>query len=681
MLRCFSLLLISVCVLRVFPAAAEKPPDDFTRFDVPGQEETMENLRHLFWLHYPAAGPKATIWEEWLSLSSLWPAQKHDEMAAAWRTTLENRIITEAGYVATHQHASIAHQLGWPFPFWKQGKNTWGWHFSLQHVPNGWHHTEEKDTTGWSWEGVTGDTVDDRGWKLKTTAPQVHIDTPTMAVDPFEAPFIQLRWYAEGNWKRAQPYIAWRREGQDEFPPGQRLYFAPPENSNLATVMAPVYTHPAWTGTIAQLRLGIENAPVDTPVVIHSLFTQYDTRHTSNNPNFVQGCSNYFRWTGDLNFLRDNIGRMRLALRYVMEEFRALEEKAVVAPWVGHDGEPGIHYDDDGKKHLRHGHGIGHNYWDLLPFGRKDAYATMLYYDALRRMAEIEAAIAANPAWNIPRGVLAFDPAMLRAEAKAVKAKANDIFWNEKHGRFVLGIDDQGETHDYGFTFMNLEAIYYDFATKEHAAEIMAWIAGTRTVEGDTATGADIYHWRFGPRSTTKRNVTYYGWFWSQPKSLAFGDQVQDGGAVLGFAFFDLMARIEVLGPESAAQRLAKMMAWYKEVRAEGGYRQYYETHEGNLQGGGTAGGLGLDKEFFESVLVPQVMLYGFMGVTPGADGLSIAPKLPADWPALTITDMQYQGATFDITATRDTVTITPHEGSEAPEVVAVTTDYTLQIE
>ena len=40
----------------------------------------------------------------------------------------------------------------------------------------------------------------------------------------------------------------------------------------------------------------------------------------------------------------------------------------------------------------------------------------------------------------------------------------------------------------------------------------------------------------------------------------------------------------------------------------------YDGSREGTLQGGGTAGGLGLDAEFFESVLVPQVMLEGFLG-------------------------------------------------------------------
>ena len=43
-------------------------------------------------------------------------------------------------------------------------------------------------------------------------------------------------------------------------------------------------------------------------------------------------------------------------------------------------------------------------------------------------------------------------------------------------------------------------------------------------------------------------------------------------------------------------------------------------------------GGLGLDKEFFESILPPQVMIYGFLGLKPSVDTLRfIAGRLLAD--------------------------------------------------
>jgi hypothetical protein len=199
-------------------------------------------------------------------------------------------------------------------------------------------------------------------------------------------------------------------------------------------------------------------------------------------------------------------------------------------------------------------------------------------------------------------------------------------------------IDADGKVHDYGMTSPNMEAVYYDFATPEHAEQIVSWLNGERTVEGDTSTGDDIYHWRFAPRGTTKRNTEYYFWGWSAPESLPWGGQVQDGGAVLGWSYHDLMSRVKLRGPDNAWVRLREIIAWFDEAQAVGGYRKYYDgSREGTLQGGGTAGGLGLDCEFFESVLVPQVMLEGFLGFRPTVDGFRLDPALPSNWPELSV--------------------------------------------
>ena len=176
---------------------------------------------------------------------------------------------------------------------------------------------------------------------------------------------------------------------------------------------------------------------------------------------------------------------------------------------------------------------------------------------------------------------------------------------------------------------------------------------------GDTAQGKDIYHWRFGPRATTKRNLDWYFWAWSNPEGIPWGGQVQDGGAVLGFSYHDLMARLKVLGPDNAWQRLREMLGWFEEVQAAGGYRKYYNgSREGSLQGGGTAGGLGLDMEFFESAMVPQIMLNGFLGFAPRADGFKLNPRLPADWPELTVDRIHFQNLVLRIRATRDAIEI-----------------------
>jgi hypothetical protein len=146
--------------------------------------------------------------------------------------------------------------------------------------------------------------------------------------------------------------------------------------------------------------------------------------------------------------------------------------------------------------------------------------------------------------------------------------------------------------------------------------------------------------------------VDYYFWGWSNPESVPWGYQVQDGGGVLGFSYHDLMARLMVEGPDSAWQRLREITAWFDETQAAGGYREYYKDPvRGTLQGGNVPGGLGLDREFFESILVPQVMIYGFLGMRPTASGCSMTPRLPAAWPELTITRVHLKRWILSITA------------------------------
>ncbi|MCX7766848.1 MAG: hypothetical protein N2246_09125, partial [Candidatus Sumerlaeia bacterium] len=151
----------------------------------------------------------------------------------------------------------------------------------------------------------------------------------------------------------------------------------------------------------------------------------------------------------------------------------------------------------------------------------------------------------------------------------------------------------------------------------------------------------------------------YYFWGWSAPQSLPWGGQVQDGGAVLGFSYHDLMARLKVKGADDCWKRLQEILQWFGEVQAAGGYRNYYKTRQNvTLQGCGTAGGLGLDCEFVESVLVPQIMLDGFLGFCPAGDGFYLKPQLPKAWSELTIDRIAFHDLVLKITATHRTIEI-----------------------
>ena len=100
-------------------------------------------------------------------------------MRQAWATTLSARIIDPEGYVATHQHASIAHQLGWPFPFWNQGQHGCGWHFSFKNTAGpGWRPNDLSKPDGWTLAGARDAGLNEDGWRIEVTNAAAVVTAP-----------------------------------------------------------------------------------------------------------------------------------------------------------------------------------------------------------------------------------------------------------------------------------------------------------------------------------------------------------------------------------------------------------------------------------------------------------------------------------------------------------------------
>jgi hypothetical protein len=642
-----ALLLAPLAALHGAAAGAELP-----RFIVPGHEGDMKTLHELHSLHHDAAFTSCTLWDGWLPQATLWASEKK---RTQYRASFLTRRIDAEGYVSMQQHRGMAHSEGWPFPAWQQSTGK-GFHFSnagdvwaiqmfgLKPLTN---------TNGWEIAGAEVRGIDPAaGLRLKATADTVTITTPPFRCGTVVAPFARLEWATRGMRADTEASIEWLLEGEADWPVNRAVFFAAPKEMQYANV--PLYRQPGYAGLLTRYRVRLDHA-AGAEIDLKSLITAIDTRHPITNPNFVRGSTEYFAWTRDLDFLRQNISRMRKALRYALEEFSVRQEKHVHVRWVGHDGRSGLVIDANGKKSQRPGLGVGNNYWDLLPFGAHDAYATIVLFDALRHFSQLERDIAKHPDWSISHDGQPFDADDLARLATEIRADFQKRFWNMDTGRFVGWIDVKGRAYDYGFSFVNLEAIHYGLVSPDQARSILAWLDGTREVTSDTSRGADIYRWRFAPRATTRRNVETYVWPWSAPESIPWGDQVQDGGAVLGFSYHDLMARLKTNGPDDAWKRLREILTWFREVQSEGGYRAYYaQPGRGKLQGGGPAGGLGLDKEFLESVLVPQVMLQGFLGFQATAEGYEVRPRLPKDWVRLTITGIRFHEHILDITAHAD---------------------------
>lgn len=668
---------------------------EFTSFDFPadaGAAKWYSHYTESFFTSRIDVGP--TIFPaEYNAISDSWlndPVWHGKPYHPIFRNRLLKAKVDAEGYVSCQQHPSSSLDDGWPFPVWPQvpGTNgyknvTAGWHFYEE--PAGWEiviqHVQKNPkafpnmmgvaaTKAWALDQMKdeGLVATNRAWKLKATGPQPMMTSPEgVELDAFNCPYIQLRWNFTGEFDvEHTPYMEWLGEKDTNWSEARRMYFYPDKTGAItdATGMyhsiLPLYRHPEWKGQIKRIRFCLAPGGSEQTFFVNSIFTHWDTRHLVNNAIYIKAAWEYFRWTGDLDFLRQILPNLRIALRYMMEEGHALEIGNIRCTWPGHDGRPGYDVAADGKKTFHNGHGKGGNYWDLLPLGWDDLYTTTHYYASLLVMARIEELVVRNPGWSMPWSFQALNPDFLRQHAAKVKETANQKFWNEKTGRFVGCVDADGVSYDYGFTFVNLEAVHYGIASDDHARQVLEWVNGDRKVFSDTSRGEDIYFFRLAPRATTKRNVEWYAFAWSGPETLPFGGQVQDGGAVLGFSFYDIMSRIKTLGADNAWKRLMGIRAWDEEVAAYGGYRKYYADGKGGttLQGGGTAGGVGIDFEFTESSMLSAVVPLGFMGIQPDGDVLNIEPTLPQACPEMTVRNIRYQGVPMDITVTKDRVRI-----------------------
>lgn len=405
-------------------------------------------------------------------------------------------------------------------------------------------------------------------------------------------------------------------------------------------------------GHLDQLGAHYEGTPITEEGYVHTwggLYVgwpfpggDYDTRHFDSNARWILGCWRYGLWRGDTDFLLRQASRLRLAMRYQLETLGGASSALIRTASKDVTG--------------RH-RGVGDNYWDILPFGGLDAYTNAVWYASLEAMAQIEEMLARRG----DAGSAPVSPADLRALAARARTAYTETFWDEEKGRFIGCIDEDGVRHDYGFTFVNLEAMAYGLASPEQAQRIYRWMETEPTSSGE----ADTYSaWAFAPRATTLHNPTWdpatgeslepdcpqqpwwmFGWI-----GTAFGDQCQDGGAILYTSYFDLMARLRLVSPDNAWQRWEAILErWREPDHLCGGPPLYRGEHPQQINPGST----GTDIPFPESGLVPCWLLNGVLGVEPTPAGLRIAPRLPEGLEWAGIRNLGWRGMTLDVRVTR----------------------------
>jgi hypothetical protein len=367
--------------------------------------------------------------------------------------------------------------------------------------------------------------------------------------------------------------------------------------------------------------------------------------HQENNSKYILGAWRIWCWTRDDEFFeqidpsstgdapRPDVSAGKTVKEKLREAMRYLEESL-----QGQLG--GIPIEDNGMGNTGRPDGEPTNYWDNWPFGYYNAYDSIYYYAALEAMAQMELY------WGNPNRA-----AELRNLAEGCKEDYFNKFWNSTRGRFIACIDKDGSSWDFGGTFHNLEALAYGLGDQSKADSIFSWLDGTRIIPGDTSTGTDIYKWKFAPRSNTLKVESIgppYWWFSingaiSVESNAQWDIHLENGGAIFYTSFYDLMARLQWLGPDSALERLNVILDEFKtdQLRRDPNVWQ-----------------LGIIGEFPESGLVPCFLVYGFAGIEPDVHGLQIHPQLPSTWDHLTVQGVKWAGCDLTITVFHDQVEI-----------------------
>lgn len=307
-------------------------------------------------------------------------------------------------------------------------------------------------------------------------------------------------------------------------------------------------------------------------------------------------------------------------------------------------GEEGLLILTDPFNSGRYG-GHSSNYWDNHPYGYKDPYENILFYQSLQAMAGIENMLGNSS-----------EAQKYLTLAETVKANFNREFWDENKLRFITTIDADGIRHDYGMTYLNTEAIASGIVdSEEKVRNIYSWLTGNRIIASDTSTGDDIYYWGFAPRANTKAIesgcVTVDGeeqFWWNSPvsvrKNAGYGNQLENGGAILYTAYYDITARTE-LGADFSFNRYLGLVNEFAEDQL---YRDPMNRY-------GDAWILGCVGEFAENGLVGTLYFHTYLGINADWESLVIDPSLPSAYTKMGVKDVTYGTALYkNIEVTQD---------------------------
>ena len=634
---------------------------------------------------------------EWMSMAYYWynsfegyvdEKGNNQDRIAGLRQFLSSVPVDDYGYVwssndrvrdADSEVSTGEQKMGWPFPnndtvktsHWEFNSGSESWSSNIGATASGGLYTKNVSNQS---SNITFTSNSFASWTSKK-------------IYTFYAPLLEFEVRIDDATNIEDIYVWYSTSSSTSFSDDKKVSvkekaFLNYDLGNTAgaynhVLYLPMYAESAWgesTSTyVKQLKIEIvlkSGKTISGNVGLNYVRPTLDTRMSNNNSILISSLRTDYDYTGDLDFLAENITRARKAMNFLMQMYdtsRGLKKESYL---VGHGGTK-----EDltllGKATTESiASSISQGYWDIMYMPEYDFQSNTYFYKAVRDMAYLEEILSNNgitvnedatvktATRNRTTGTCAYNydlnsvaDTVLANLRKTTENTNHTGFWNATTGRFVAGYaSGEGKWYDYGYVAWNLEAIYYGIATEEQATAIMNWLSS----EDQTK----LYKYMFAPISNmvTGDADMLNGEYAAQKDSWV---NCQFGGAIMYTSFYDLMARIDTLGADNAFERLTAIKNWYYEVynyyvangsNPEDFYRYYYDNKGIQMQGMGTAGAVGLDDEFLESFLPVSAVAYGFFGID-SVDGktLEIAPEMPADLSYWKMENLAFNKVKYDL--------------------------------
>ncbi len=320
-----------------------------------------------------------------------------------------------------------------------------------------------------------------------------------------------------------------------------------------------------------------------------------------------------------------------------------------------HQNDP--EYNIPNHKSGRNAVGTTNTYWEC-PGGGYESMTGLWYNAACSSMGEIAELLGHDQ-----------EASHYRELRKTADQTYDARYWRsfDENGktfsRYLGCIDWDGVTHDYGFTYYNLEAAYRCISSRDKVLQILWWLdRGFYSPDGGKTWKEHIYSiWDIAPPFNTIENVTWM----NVTGTLPFLEVLTNGGTRLNISGLDLVLRARHLSVDNMHERNTRILGRLASPDRLTGGRDFDDPGGRGRWHFGAPFNDRADIEGFREIFPPNGVLASFqplayLGIEPSAKGLWLQPGVPSELEDYAFDGLAYHGAMFDfkVSAERSLITI-----------------------